>query len=166
MVCSECGTSTKIKRPHMNRSPSSLVLTVLLFLLVLGALPAGISLVIDPSGAGIGLPLSTLEQTPFRNFFIPGLLLLLFLGLIPIIPFFGLVRFNPKSWFSQINPDKKEYWALVYSYYVGILLILWIAIQLLLGVPHGILHFAYTLLGVIIVFLSKLPATGNSYKPH
>ena len=150
----------------MKRSLSSIVLIILLFLLALGAFPSGLGLLVDPSGAGIGLPLSTLDLTPFRNFFIPGLLLFLFFGLAPFIPIFGLLKFNQQSRFNQINPDKKEYWALIYSYYLGILLILWIAIQLLLGVPHGILHFIYTLLGVTIVILSKLPATGNSYKSN
>ena len=148
----------------MKRSTSSIILIVLLFILALGAFPSGLGLILDPSGTSIGLPLSTLDLSPFSDFFIPGLLLFLFFGLTPIIPLYGLIKFDRQSRFNQINPNKKEYWALVYSYYLGILLILWIAVQLLLSVPHSILHFAYTLLGVFIVILSKLEVTARCYK--
>lgn len=159
MACSEWCTSTEIMRIDMKRSASSILLTVLLIILAIGAIPAGLSLIIDPTGAGIGLPLSTLEFSPFRNFLVPGLFLFLILGLFPVIIVYGLLSQKQLAWFNRINPDKKEHWALAYSFYTGLILILWISTQLLMGVTHDILHFAYTLLGILIVILSKLSAT-------
>ena len=37
----------------------------------------GVSLLLDPSGLQIGLPLSLLEGSPFRSYFVPVLMLLL-----------------------------------------------------------------------------------------
>ncbi len=42
-----------------------------------GAMYGGGLLVLDPSGEELGLPISWLDDTPFRDFFIPGLVLLL-----------------------------------------------------------------------------------------
>ena len=161
MAFSECGTYTGIKPIEMKRSVSRFVLIVLLILLALGAIPAGLSLIIDPTGGGIGLPLSTLEFSPFRNFLVPGLFLFLILGLFPVLIVYGLIRQKQLAWFSRINPDKKEHWALSSSFYMGLILILWISVQLLMGVTHDILHFVYTLLGILIVILSKLAATSH-----
>jgi len=143
----------------MKRPASKVALIILLVVLAIGAIPAGFSLIMDPTGAGIGLPLSTLEFSPFQNFLMPGLFLFLILGLFPVLIIYGLISRKQLAWFSRFNPDKSEHWALSYSFYMGLILILWISVQLLLGVTHDILHFLYTLLGILIVILSKLTAS-------
>ncbi len=50
-----------------------------------GGISGGILLVIDPSGAKIGFELSLLTGTPFSDFFIPGLFLLLFNGIFVLL---------------------------------------------------------------------------------
>ena len=47
----------------------------------ISAIPAAISLLADPSGAGVGLPQSLLVDTPFNNFTIPAIILLVVIGL-------------------------------------------------------------------------------------
>jgi len=42
----------------------------------LGALPVGVSLITDPSGAGIGLPNSWIANSIFGSYLVPGLYLL------------------------------------------------------------------------------------------
>lgn len=44
------------------------------------AVAAGASLVADPSGGGLQMPLSLLAHSPFPDFFIPGLVLLMVIG--------------------------------------------------------------------------------------
>lgn len=46
----------------------------------IAALLGGGALVLDPSGGGLGLPVSALEHTPFPGFLIPGLLLTFVVG--------------------------------------------------------------------------------------
>ena len=143
----------------MKRSVSNVALITLLMVLAIGAIPSGLSLIIDPTGAGLGLPLSTLEFSPFQHFLVPGLFLFLILGLLPVLIIYGLISRKQLAWFCRFNPDKNEHWALSYSFYMGLILILWISVQLILGVTHDILHFVYTLLGILIVILSRLSAS-------
>jgi len=55
----------------MKRSLSSYFLFFLVFFQAVSAIPAGFSLIFDPSGKSIGLPIEMLEPSPFPNFFIP-----------------------------------------------------------------------------------------------
>ena len=47
----------------------------------LGALPCGVLLMIDPSGAMLSMPLSMLAGSPFADFFWPGLVLFAVIGI-------------------------------------------------------------------------------------
>ncbi|MEJ2079167.1 MAG: hypothetical protein P8Z74_14325, partial [Acidobacteriota bacterium] len=55
-------------------------LGILQLLVGLGAVPAGLGLVMDPSGASLRFRLEWLEGTPFSNFLIPGLILMIVNG--------------------------------------------------------------------------------------
>jgi hypothetical protein len=52
-----------------------IVLGVLQVFISLGAIPAGVSMILDPTGAGVGMSLEWLAGSPFPNFLIPGLVL-------------------------------------------------------------------------------------------
>jgi len=45
-----------------------------------GAVPAGLALVLEPSGASLGMPLEWLTGSPFPNFLIPGMVLMVVNG--------------------------------------------------------------------------------------
>jgi len=62
------------------------VLSISLLVLIGGAaIFGGGSLLLNPSGSRVGLPLSLLDGSPFTNYFIPGLVLLLSIGLPSLI---------------------------------------------------------------------------------
>jgi hypothetical protein len=42
----------------------------------IGAVPAGIGLILDPTGGNLSMPLSMLDHSPFEDFLIPGLVLM------------------------------------------------------------------------------------------
>lgn len=50
-----------------------------------GALYAGRSFIKDPSGAGPGMHLSYLAHSPFSNYFIPGIILFIVIGLFSLV---------------------------------------------------------------------------------
>lgn len=147
----------------MKRSSAGYLLILLIFLQAISAIPSGLSLIIDSSGKGIGLPPDVLENTPFNNFLIPGLFLFVFLGLLPLITLYGLLTRKKLNWAQKINWDKKFHWSCTFSFYIGLLLILWINMQLYLGIAFNNLHFSYTILGVLIIILSQLPVTKKDY---
>lgn len=57
------------------------ILGVLQIFIGLTAAAGGIGLISDPSGNKMQVPLSLLENSPFQDYFIPGLILLIFIGL-------------------------------------------------------------------------------------
>jgi hypothetical protein len=76
---------------------------------------------------------------------------------------YGLLTRKWLNWARKINWDKKFHWSNAFSFYIGILLILWINMQLYFGIVYNNLHFSYTILGVLIIILSQFPATKRDY---
>ena len=72
------------------RPLASWVLIFLQFFLGLQGLFGGGAFLLAPDGSLIQMPFSHLENTPFADFFIPGLLLFLFLGIYPIVVGYSL----------------------------------------------------------------------------
>ena len=147
----------------MKRSIPGYLLILLLFLQAISVIPSGLSLIIDSSGMGIGLPPDVLENTPFNNFLIPGLFLFVVLGLLPLITLYGLLSRKKFNWAQKINWDRQFHWSCTFAFYIGLLLILWINMQLYFGIIFNKLHFSYTILGVLIIILSQFPATKREY---
>jgi hypothetical protein len=77
------------------------LLVPLLFQGVSGVV-GGIGLVIDPSGASLGLPLAWIEDSPFRTYLVPGFILLTALGVVPLIVAYGL-------WRRRLNTFPRRY---------------------------------------------------------
>jgi len=57
------------------------ILEIIQIFIAVGAIPAGLAMLVDPSGAKIGMPIEMLSNSPFSNFLIPGLFLISFIGL-------------------------------------------------------------------------------------
>lgn len=140
------------------------LLVICLVVLSVGAFAGGLSMVISPDGSEMGIPLSLLEDTPFDSFLIPGIVLMSLLGLWPAFTLYGLLSnarlFGKKS----LQPYPAQHWSWTSAYSNGVVLILWINIQLLLGISFHILHFVYDLLGLLILILVHLPKTKAACK--
>lgn len=147
----------------MKRPISSVVLIVLVLFQALGAIPSGISMILDPTGGFLGLPNHILESSPFSNFLIPGLFLTFVLGVLPVVVLYGLITKTEIVLLEKINLYKEYHWALSCSYFLGIVLILWINMQLYFGIGFHILHFIYSLLGLLIIFFAHLPGSRTYY---
>jgi len=143
--------------------PAGVYLLVLgLLLLGVGALAGGFGLVGDPSGRAIGIPLSWLEHTPFSSFLIPGLILLVVLGIFPL--FTALALWLRPQWraMQALEYLTHEHWAWSASLTVGMAALIWIMVQfLMLGVRHPVqigLEVFVAGLGLVIIALSLRPS--------
>ena len=58
-----------------------LLLGTLEFLVALGAIPSGLSMIIRPDGSGLGFTTDYLVNAPFSDFLIPGIVLFSVIGL-------------------------------------------------------------------------------------
>ena len=148
----------------MKKSFTCYILMFLLLFQSITAIAGGWGLVSNPSGSNLGFSVTMLENSPFTDFLIPGLFLLVVLGIGPAVIFYGLIK-KPKFRLAEmINIYKNYHWSWTFSYYLGIVLVLWIDIQVYFLRETFILHFVYSVLGVLIIVLTNLPATKKYYR--
>ena len=120
---------------------------ILLLLLVFQGLSGclgGARLVADPSGASIDLPLDLIADSVFPSYLVPGLVLLIVLGVGPLVAAWGVFRRTPWGWTA--------------SFVVGAALMIWLAIQIrIIGYhPDPPLQLTYALVGCAIAVLAVL----------
>ena len=130
----------------------------------LSALVGGGLLMIDPDGALLGMKPGWLDHSPFSTYFLPGFILLLFNGLLPLLTFIGLL-FKP-DWnkVNVLNIYIKRHWAWAYSLYSGIILITWITVQITMThyfwlqpvmIFTGLLIIIFTLFPTVMDYVEK-----------
>lgn len=137
----------------------------LLAFLGLSAIGGGGALIISPSGKLLGgLPLSILQHSPFNNFFIPGIILFVVLGVLPSLLIFTLLKKPVSSFAEHFNFFKDMHWAWTFSIYVGFALIIWLQTEMYFLQAVGWLHNFYMIVAIAIIFVSLLPQVRNFYK--
>ncbi len=109
----------------------------LLILLGIGAVYGGVTLIIDPSGELLGLPLAELDTTPFNNYLIPGVILLIMVGLLP---FFIA--------YSTIRKLSKYEWLIIFQ---GVILTIWLTTEIVMGIFDPFFHYTYYATGILLV---------------
>lgn len=114
------------------------IISILLLLFNgIGAIYGGWLFVIDPSGEKIGMSLSYLQDSPFTNYFIPGIILFVFNGLSSFI----ITMFVIFKW--------KYYNRLIVLQ--GIILIIWLIVQIAMIDLIYFLHFIMGTIGVLLI---------------
>ena len=140
------------------------LLIILLTFLGLGAFCGGAILVISPSGDLFGMPLSLLAKSPFVNFLVPGLLLFLFLGMLPLLLVIPLLNKTDNKFAERLNFYKDMHWSWSFSIYTAFILIIWIQMEMMfLGGVHWS-HTFYMFLAIAIISVALLPQVRNLYK--
>ncbi len=137
----------------------------LLAFLGLSAIGGGGALIISPSGKLLGgLPLSLLQNSPFDNFLIPGIILFVVLGLFPTLLIFALLKKIPSPFAEQFNFFKDLHWAWSFSIYVAFALIIWLQTEMYFLQAVGWLHNFYMLFSILLIFVALLPQVRGFYK--
>ena len=140
------------------------ILFILLAFLGLGALFGGSVFVISPTGKLFGMPLTMLDNSPFTDFLIPGIVLFIVLGVAPIGLIIALIK-KPDYKIAQFfNFYKDMYWGWTYVIYIAFALIIWIQIEM--TVLHAVhwSHSLYMFLAITILFVALLPKVRALYK--
>lgn len=139
----------------MNRRPPAVWLLIALqFLLGLGALAGGGMLIAAPDGSRLGMPLSMLQYSPFRDFLIPGLILFTVLGVFPVFVAYSLWQRPAWRWLEALNPARRKHWSWAASLFAGIILLLWITFQVLLIRSIVLIHILYLVWGWVLIALT------------
>lgn len=137
----------------------------LLTFLALSAIGGGGALIISPSGKLLGgLPLSILQNSPFTDFLIPGIILFVVLGLFPALLLFALCNKTPSVLAEHFNFFKDMHWAWSFSIYVSFALIIWIQVETIYVQGVGWLQTFYMLFSIPLIFVALLPQVKSFYK--
>ena len=87
----------------------------------------------------MGMPVSHLDGSPFSDYLIPGLILLLVLGVLPLVAAAGL-------WVRRS-------WAWYVAFAVGCGLMIWILVEITI-IPYDPLQIVFGVIGALIVLVS------------
>ena len=139
------------------------ILIFLIAILAFSALIPGATFILGPDGHLIQMPLSNLANSPFPNFFIPGILLFVFIGLYPTAVAFSLWKRPAWHWPNTINPFKRFHWSWAAALTVGVILIIWIITEVQF-MKIGFLHVMYFVWAVLIVLVTLLRKVREYYR--
>ncbi|MCB0504025.1 MAG: hypothetical protein KDC58_00845 [Cyclobacteriaceae bacterium] len=119
-----------------------LVLGILQSIIAVGAIIGGIGMCMDPSGRTDGISLRLLHESPFKDYWYPGLFLLIVHGLGNIL--------------AAIISFAKRHISGVFGMAMGAILIAWVVLQIYwIGFSHR-LQSAFLVFGTAEVFLGYL----------
>ena len=140
------------------------ILLFVLGFLALGAIGGGGAMIIAPTGALLEMPLSMLEKSPFHSFLIPGIILFVVLGVIPIWLIIALLKKPESRLAERFNLFKDMHWSWTFSIYIAFALIGWIQIQMVFLQTVHWLHAFYMFFAVTIIIIALLPRIRILYK--
>jgi hypothetical protein len=141
-----------------------LILSVCLLFLAIGGFIGGYYMMSDPNGAPMGMPVSDLARTPFQNFLLPGLLLILIWGFGSLLVLTGLWVRPQWSVFSWLNSLTHEHWAWALSVTLGVGLVIWLLVQFstLPAVAH--VQYILVILALLLIMVPMAPSVREYYQ--
>jgi hypothetical protein len=101
------------------------------------SIAGSIPMILDPSGSLLHMPLSLLAHSPFRNFLIPGIILLVTNGLVVIVVMAAAVR------------RVAGYGNLVAAQ--GVVIVGWISVEVIFLRTVVWAHYVYWAVGLILI---------------
>lgn len=120
-------------------------------------------MLLDPTGRSLRLPAIFLMGTPFDDFLVPGVFLVLFLGFLPLLSLLGLMGLR-WQWISVLNIYPYMHWGWTLSLYTAIALILWMDIQVFYIGYWDEIQTYNALTGVLILIFTLLPRVVEHYR--
>jgi uncharacterized membrane protein (DUF2068 family) len=149
-------------KPVVKSKPAAVyVLIALEVLLAVLGFASGITFLLDPSGKTHDMDTTLLKTTPVGDFTLVGLFFVACYGILPTLATYGLWKLPRWRWTDAVNKWPRQNWAWTATAATGVILILWIAVEIMLiGSPNGFPRFLQvmmTLLGVVILALAMLP---------
>ncbi|NOY60635.1 MAG: hypothetical protein GXO75_17145 [Calditrichaeota bacterium] len=127
--------------PKNNGKWLAICLGILQMFIGIGAVPSGIAMIADPRGSSLGMTVNMLVNSPFSDFLIPGIFLLIVNGIGSLLG--GVASFRRYRFAGEIAIG------------LGMFLILWIAAQVWWLGTHW-LHFLYFIFGIIELVLGSM----------
>ncbi len=115
---------------------------ILLLLLSVNAIIAGVIFIVDPAGTAMGLTVEYIRHSPFNSYLLPGIVLLLSNGILPLFVTYKIIK-----------ADKNQS---IFILLQGAVLMGWILIQISMVREVNWLHIAMLTWALLLFFLGIL----------
>lgn len=142
-----------------------LTLWPLLFLLAflgLGGLYGGIAMLIDPTGDILQLT-EVLPLLPVSDYILPGLFLLVVMGLAPLVLTYALLGRPNWAWTQKLPLWNSHHRAWTGTLGLGVILAVWLTVQgLLIGLKWAI-QYITAVTGFLIILFALSPGIRRFY---
>lgn len=124
-----------------------IISVILLIFNSVSALGGGAVLIADPSGGLLQLPAEYLKDSIFANYLVPGVVLFIVLGIGSALAAFTAIKKKKKYYIDTIT--------------IGIVNLVWIAVELYTIREFDALQVVYGGLGFVFIVMGILEAKGN-----
>jgi hypothetical protein len=146
------------------KRPFSLYILGLLHMFVgVNAVAGGILMMIKPDGSLLGMQADWLINSPFKNYFIPGLILFFMLGVFSVFTAWSLFRRPQLRFLNAMNGYANMHWAWAYSLYSGVITIIWILVQMMMT-RYFWLQPLIIFCGLLVIVFTLLPVNMKHFK--
>ena len=131
--------------------------------LALGGLYGGIAMLADPSGRLLQMA-EVLPSLHVPDFVLPGLFLLVVMGLAPLFLVYGLLARPGWGWLEGLFRWSRHAWAWTGTVALAVLLGVWLGVEgLLIGFRWPI-QYVTAAIGLLILLFALLPPVGRFYR--
>jgi hypothetical protein len=140
------------------------VLLALILFQGFGGIGGGVALVIKPDGSLLQMPATALHGAFFGNYLLPGLILFLILGALPVFIFSILIA-RPEWHIMQVlNIYKNRYPGWTLSLFLGLGLIIWMDVEVAVIGYGAFIQSFFSALGLLIVIFTLMPGVMKYYE--
>jgi hypothetical protein len=123
-----------------------------LILLALGGLYGGLSMLLDPTGGLLQME-EVLPQLLVPDYLLPGVFLVVVMGLFPLLLTYALLRRPHWAWAEALPRLGRQNWAWTASLLLSVVLTLWLALQAALIGFRWPIQYVTALNGLLILAL-------------
>jgi len=147
----------------MKRNAVVWLLIFALLFLAFGGFFGGIAMLLDPSGSSLDMD-AVLPMLPVPDYTLPGLFLLLVMGMGSLLLVYGLLARPRWRWAEAVTRWSGYHWAWTGTLALGIILCIWLIVQgLLIGFKWPI-QYVTAANGLVIILLTLLPGVRSIFK--
>ena len=146
----------------MQRPMALWPLIFLLLLLAVGGLYGGIAMLTDPAGGSLKLT-EVLPLLPVSDYTLPGLFLLIVMGMVPMVLAYGLGARPDWSWAQTLSGWSRHHWAWTGTLGLGVTLAIWLIVQGLLIGFNTPIQYITAANGLLIILFVLVPGVRRFY---
>ena len=137
-------------------------LIIVLLFLALGGFSGGIPMLADPANGGYLEFAEMLPLLPVSNLILPGLFLLVVMGLYPLLLAYALLARPAWNWADRWFQWSKYYWAWIGCLVLVVIIAIWLAYEGWL-VGWWPITYATAVQGVLILLFTMMPSVRSFY---